>query len=57
MYWAAEQPTWVKDSLRRIAVGPGHTLAPEDAACILENVRAANIELAQTYTNSFLPAK
>ncbi|WP_313336452.1 AAA family ATPase [Sphingobium yanoikuyae] len=41
MDWAAEQPNWVKDSLRRIAVAPDHSLEPEDADCILDNVRAA----------------
>lgn len=41
MDWASEQPNWVKDSLRRIAVAPDHSLKPEDADCILDNVRAA----------------
>lgn len=41
MGWAAEQPDWVRDSLRRIAVAADHSLEPEDADCILENVRAA----------------
>ncbi|MGV6873889.1 AAA family ATPase [Pseudochelatococcus sp. B33] len=41
MGWAAEQPNWVKDSLRRIAVAPDHSLEPEDADCVLDNVRAA----------------
>jgi len=41
MGWAAEQPNWVKDSLRRIAVAADHFLEPEDADCILDNVRAA----------------
>lgn len=41
MGWAAEQPNWVKDSLRRIAVAADHSLEPEDADCILDNVRAA----------------
>ncbi len=39
--WAAEQPNWVKDSLRRIAVAADHSLEPEGADCILDNVRAA----------------
>lgn len=41
MGWAAEQADWVKDSLRRIAVAADHSLEPEDADCILDNVRAA----------------
>lgn len=39
--WAAEQPKWVQDSLRRIAVATDHSLEPEEADCILNNVRAA----------------
>ena len=38
--WAAEQPNWVKDSLRRIAVAADHFLEPEGADCVLTNVRA-----------------
>lgn len=41
MGWAAEQPNWVQDSLRRIAVAADHSLEPEGADCILDNVRAA----------------
>lgn len=41
MGWAAEQPIWVQDSLRRIAVAADHFLEPEDVGCILDNVRAA----------------
>ncbi|MDT1064369.1 AAA family ATPase [Paracoccus sp. CPCC 101403] len=40
MGWAAEQPDWVKDSLRRIAVAADHTVEQADADCILDNVRA-----------------
>lgn len=40
MGWAAEQPIWVQDSLRRIAVAADHFLEPEDVDCILDNVRA-----------------
>ncbi|MCG6113356.1 MAG: AAA family ATPase [Paracoccus sp.] len=39
--WAAEQPDWVKDSLRRIAVSADHSVEQADADCILDNVRAA----------------
>jgi energy-coupling factor transporter ATP-binding protein EcfA2 len=41
MSWAAEQPEWVKDSLRRIAVAADHSVEQADADCILDNVRAA----------------
>lgn len=41
MGWAAEQPDWVKDSLRRIAVAAGHAIEQAEADCILDNVRAA----------------
>ncbi|WP_121119427.1 AAA family ATPase [Croceibacterium ferulae] len=41
MGWAAEQPDWVKDSLRRIAVTADHSIEQADADCILDNVRAA----------------
>lgn len=41
MGWAAEQPDWVKDSLRRIAVAADHSIEQADADCILDNVRAA----------------
>ncbi|WP_242185759.1 hypothetical protein [Sphingomonas sp. CARO-RG-8B-R24-01] len=40
MGWAAEQPNWVKDSLRRIAVAADHSVEQADADCILDNVRA-----------------
>lgn len=39
--WAAEQPSWVQDSLRRIALAVDHAVGEEDLGCILENVRAA----------------
>lgn len=39
--WAAEQPDWVKDSLRRIAVAVDHSVNDADVDCILDNVRAA----------------
>lgn len=41
MGWAAEQPDWVKDSLRRIAVTADHSIEQADADCVLDNVRAA----------------
>lgn len=41
MSWAAEQPDWVKDSLRRIAVAADHSLELKDIDCIIDNVRAA----------------
>ncbi len=41
MSWAAEQPDWVNDSLRRIAAAADHSIAQTDADCILDNVRAA----------------
>ncbi|MCQ1766781.1 AAA family ATPase [Neorhizobium galegae] len=41
MSWAAEQPDWVKDSLRRIAVATNYSVEQADADCILDNVRAA----------------
>ena len=41
MGWAAEQPDWVKDSLRRIAAAVDHSVEQADADCILDNVRAA----------------
>lgn len=41
MGWAAEQPDWVKDSLRRIAVAADHSVEQADVDCILDNVRAA----------------
>lgn len=41
MGWAAEQHHWVKDSLRRSTVAADHSLEPEAADCILDNVRAA----------------
>lgn len=41
MGWAAEQPDWVRDSLRRIAVAADHSVEQADADCILDNVRAA----------------
>lgn len=39
--WAAEQPDWVRDSLRRIAVAVDHSVAQADVECILDNVRAS----------------
>jgi hypothetical protein len=39
--WAAEQPDWVKDSLRRIAIAADYSVEQADAECILDNVRAA----------------
>ncbi len=39
--WAAEQPDWVRDSLRRIAISADYILEQLDAACIIDNVRAA----------------
>lgn len=39
--WAAEQPDWVKDSLRRIAIAQDHSVEQADADCILDNVCAA----------------
>lgn len=42
--WAATQPDWVKDSLRRIAVAADHTVDQGDADCILDNVRAAAMD-------------
>ncbi|WP_312531795.1 hypothetical protein [Paracoccus sp. (in: a-proteobacteria)] len=38
--WAAKQPDWVKDSLRRIAVASGYSVEQADAEGILDNVRA-----------------
>lgn len=39
--WAAEQPDWVKDSLRRIAIAADYAVEQADADCILDNVRTA----------------
>lgn len=39
--WAAEQPDWVKDSLRRIAIAEDYSVEQADIDCILDNVRAA----------------
>ncbi len=39
--WAAEQPDWVRDSLRRIAIAANYLVEQADADCILDNVRAA----------------
>lgn len=39
--WAAEQPDWVKDSLRRIAIAADYSVEQVDADCVLDNVRAA----------------
>jgi hypothetical protein len=39
--WAAKQPDWVKDSLRRIAVAADHSVEQSDADRVLDNVRAA----------------
>jgi len=39
--WASEQPAWVGDSLRRIALAVDHSLDDEELACILANVRHA----------------
>jgi hypothetical protein len=39
--WAAEQPDWVKDCLRRIAIAADYSVEQADADCILDNVRAA----------------
>lgn len=41
--WAAEQPDWVRDSLRRIAIAANYSIEQADADCILDNVRAAAI--------------
>ncbi|MCC4300299.1 AAA family ATPase [Aurantimonas coralicida] len=41
MDWAAEQPAWVNDSLRRITLAADHSVSDDDLACILDNVRAA----------------
>lgn len=37
--WASEQPGWVSDSLRRIAVATDHSLDEEELACIVANVK------------------
>lgn len=39
--WAAEQPDWVRDSLRRIAIAADYLVEQADVDCILDNVRAA----------------
>jgi energy-coupling factor transporter ATP-binding protein EcfA2 len=39
--WAADQPDWVKDCLRRIAIAADYSVEQADADCILGNVRAA----------------
>jgi energy-coupling factor transporter ATP-binding protein EcfA2 len=39
--WAAEQPDWVRDSLRRIALAADYSVEQADADCIHDNVRAA----------------
>jgi hypothetical protein len=39
--WAAKQPEWVRDGLRRIAVTAGFTVSPEDRAQILERIKYA----------------
>jgi energy-coupling factor transporter ATP-binding protein EcfA2 len=39
--WAAKQPDWVRDGLRRIAVTAGFTVSPEDRAEILERIKYA----------------
>jgi hypothetical protein len=41
MGWAADQPEWVKDSLRRIAVAADNSVEQADAECIFDNMRAA----------------
>lgn len=33
--WASEQPVWVQDCLRRIALSVDHAVGEEDAACVL----------------------
>lgn len=40
MGWAAKQPDWVSDSLRRIAIAADYSVEQADADCILDNVRA-----------------
>lgn len=37
--WASEQPAWVSDSLRRIAIATDHTINDDDLRKILENVK------------------
>lgn len=39
--WAAEQPDWARDSLRRIAIAANYSVEQADVDCILDNVRAA----------------
>jgi hypothetical protein len=39
--WAAEQPDWVRDSLRRIAIAADYLVEQADVDCILDNVCAA----------------
>ncbi|WP_291365927.1 AAA family ATPase [Acetobacter sp. UBA5411] len=50
--WATEQPAWVSDSLRRIAITTDYMIGDEDFACILQNVRitAGADNSAQTLT-------
>ena len=39
--WSKEQPDWVRDSLRRIAIAADYSVEQADANCILDNVHAA----------------
>lgn len=56
MSWAAEQPDWVKDSLRRIAVATDYSVEQVDADCILDNVRAAARASSSAHTLSAIDA-
>lgn len=56
MSWAAEQPDWVKDSLRRIAVATDYSVGQADADCILDNVRAAVRSNSSTHTLTAIDA-
>lgn len=39
--WSAEQPAWVQDCLRRIALAVDNAVGDDDLKCITENVHAA----------------
>lgn len=56
MGWVAEQPDWVKDSLRRIAVAADHSVEQEDADCIFDNVRAAARAGSSVHPMTFIDA-
>jgi hypothetical protein len=42
--WAADQPDWVRDSLRPFAISADNYVEQADADCILDNVPAALLD-------------